>query len=424
MDNVGRVYHYSGGEIPDELRSTITSIRVAPQVEDIPDGTFQGCINLAEVQFAQGGALQLIGDNAFKGCTALKQVSIPPSVTTLGSGAFEGCSNLTDVQFANEGALKVIGVRAFYFVLLYSKLGMTRNSLTQKHNRRRAYLSNPSKAVPPTAAKNAARKITSLPPKVSIPPSVTELGSTAFGGCVRLTNVQFANGGALEVGDLAFAFCTDLQQVSIPPSVTELGWRAFKSCSNLTEVTLLGTGYLAKGFIGRILLGGEAALNKTRIKHLFGPVLRAFPSCPLATIKIQISRELSQCMARLPEECRRSVKGRIHDMHRLELAQDGNVFACFPVIRRSTDDMNVQDTNDQTAASLNRVLRLISFHELKESSILTELAVWKSRIDEAETPVPPEERHEYRVSIPDPAKCLIMEYCGFTDFLEPAIEGN
>ena len=80
--------------------------------------------------------------------------------------------------------------------------------------------------------------------------------------------------------------------------------------------------------------------------------------------------------------------------------------------------MDVEDTNNQTAESLHQVLRLISFHELKESSILIELAMWKSRLDEGRA------RTDCRVSVPDPAKWLIMEYCGFAEFLEPAIEGT
>ncbi|EJK63950.1 hypothetical protein THAOC_15364 [Thalassiosira oceanica] len=370
MDNVGKVVYYSGGEIPDELRSRITSIHIGPQVEDIPKETFEGCSNLTDVQFAREGALKVIGACAFEGCTALQQVSIPPSVTELGDGAFSGCSNLTDVQFAHDGVLQVIGNYAFC-------------------------------------------DCTALQ-QVSIPPSVTELGDGAFSGCSNLTDVQFAHDGALQViGIYAFSFCTALQRVSIPPSVTELSW-AFSGCSNLIEVILLGEGFLDLDHLG------EAALNKTKINKMFGPGLRAFRDCGLTTIKM----ELSQCMARLPEECRRSVEGEIPDMHSLELSQDGSIFARFPVIRSSLGGMVVQDKNNQTAASLHRLLRLISFHELKESSILTELAVWKSRIDQAATPVPPEERSEYRVSIPDPAKCLIMEYCGFTGFLEPAIEGD
>ncbi|EJK59717.1 hypothetical protein THAOC_20025 [Thalassiosira oceanica] len=310
--------------------------------------------------------------NAFCDCTALlQQVSIPPSVTELGDGAFSGCSNLTDVQFAHKGALQVIGNYAFCNCLALQQ--------------------------------------------VSIPPSVTELGDGAFRGCSNLTDVQFAHEGALQVvGNDAFCNCTALQQLSIPPSVTKLG-HAFMGCRNLAEVILLG-----EGFLDLDHLSGEAALNKTKINEMFGPGLSAFSDCRLTTIKI----ELSQRVARLPIECRRSVEGEIPDMQRLELTQDGNIFASYAVIRRLLGSMNVQDTNNQTAASLHRLLRLISFHELKESSILTELAIWKSRIDQATTPVQPKERSEYRVLIPDPAKCLIMEYCGFTGFLEPTIEGD
>ena len=108
-------------------------------------------------------------------------------------------------------------------------------------------------------------------------------------------------------------------------------------------------------------------------------------------------------------------------MRRLELTQDGTILACFPFVRRSLgvfgQHVDVEDTNNQTAESLHQVLRLISFHELKESSILIELAMWKSKFEEGRA------RADCRISVPDPAKTLIMEYCGFTDLLEPAIEG-
>ena len=175
---------------------------------------------------------------------------------------------------------------------------------------------------------------------------------------------------------------------------------------------------LNKRFLERGLFSGEGALNEKRLNEMIG--LLAFASCPLTAIKISISRVISQRMAKLPHECRLSVEGRIRGLRRLEMTQDGTILACFPFTRVSSGDfdhVDVKDLNNQTAESLHRVLSLISFHELKESSILIELAMWKSRLEEDRA------RSDRRISVPDPAKSLIMEYCGFTDFLEPAIEG-
>ena len=127
---------------------------------------------------------------------------------------------------------------------------------------------------------------------------------------------------------------------------------------------------------------------------------------------MSISRALFERMGRLPPECRASVLERIRVLSRLEL-NDGSVFACFPVVRgASVNEYFIHDVNLETARSLHRILQLIAFYELRESSILLELAVWKSRtnVDWA--------RVDCRVPIPDPAKSLIMEYCGF------AIEGG
>ncbi|EJK45058.1 hypothetical protein THAOC_36350 [Thalassiosira oceanica] len=141
----------------------------------------------------------------------------------------------------------------------------------------------------------------------------------------------------------------------------------------------------------------------------------AFLHCPLDAIKISVLGLGTERMARLPQECRLSIEGRIRGLRRLELAQNDTILACFPVVMRTYDKV-VQDTDNQTAESLHQVIRLISFHELKESSILIELAMWKLTLNDDQA------HADHRIFVPDPAKILIMEYCGFTDFLEPAIE--
>ena len=540
-----------GGEIAEELRTEITRVRIGPQVKDIPCKTFDGCINLVELQFDDEGILQVIGDEAFsncmalqhlsvpssvtklgkyafwgcirltvvrlhdglevieacafRNCMALQQVTIPPSVTKLGESAFKGCNNLTDVHF-DEGVLQVIEDNAFQDCTalqqvtipssvtelgIYAFRGCVNMTDVHFHDGLQSigmcgfydckslqHVTIPSsvtklghvafhgcinlvvvqfeeKSLLRAMGNYAFRDCTALQQLV-IPPSVTKLGRGAFHGCRNLADVQLTGGLLQNIGATAFKDCTALQQVTIPSSVisqanyaffrgsrlgncsfpffrgSRLGNCSFQGCTNLTEVILLGGDRLLdQEFLNRGLNSGEGALDKKRLNETIGT---SFTGCLLSTMKISVSLplsgkkkekwlwsgnwRLSQRMARLPQECRLSVEGRIRDMRNLEITQDGEVLACFPVIRGILGSMDFEDSDNQTAKSLHQVLRLISFHELKESSILIELAMWKSRFDGILA------RADCRTSVPGPAKCLIMEYCGFTDFLEPAIEGD
>jgi len=251
--------------------------------------------------------------------------------------------------------------------------------------------------------------------RVRIGPQVEEIPCGTFRSYTNLTEVQFDEGALQVIGVDAFNGCKAMHQVAIPSNVTKVGKRAFWDCTNLAKVILLGgERLLNRGFLDRGLSGDEGALNIGMLKKLNN--VNTFRDCPLTTVKISIPRALSERMARLPLKCKLSIEGRIRELDRLELAQDGTVLACFPV-RRLLGGMDFKDADNQTAESLHQLLRLISFRELKDSSILIELAMWKSRFDEDRA------RADCRISIPDPAKSLIMEYSGFMDFLEPAIEG-
>ena len=72
---------------------------------------------------------------------------------------------------------------------------------------------------------------------VSIPDSVASIGSYAFRGCAGLTSVTIGN-GVTSIGGGAFDSCTGLTSVTIPDSVTSIGERAFVFCVKLTTVFL------------------------------------------------------------------------------------------------------------------------------------------------------------------------------------------
>ncbi len=87
------------------------------------------------------------------------------------------------------------------------------------------------------------RSITSI----TIPNSVTSIGTNAFYGCRGLTSVTIPN-SVISINLSAFNGCTGLTSVTIGNSVTSIGGSAFKDCTGLTSITIpdsvttIGTG--------------------------------------------------------------------------------------------------------------------------------------------------------------------------------------
>ena len=85
-------------------------------------------LNLAEANIVEGGGYyyigyssnyyytssNTIGDNAFRDCTGLTNVTIPNSVTNIGIGAFWGCTSLTEIHCLNPQPI-VVSVSASPF---------------------------------------------------------------------------------------------------------------------------------------------------------------------------------------------------------------------------------------------------------------------------------------------------------------------
>ena len=166
-----------------------------------------------------------IGDDAFRGCSALKKVTIPQSVTSIGDSAFAGCHNLDSVTI-NDAATS-IGRRAFAECPLTTTLELGENITTIGDH-----------------AFYYCLKLKS----VTIPQSVTSIGDHAFGECVSLKTLSFGENSFGEnietniktIGNYAFFHCNDLESVTIPQSVTSIGREAFRFCNNMKSLAING----------------------------------------------------------------------------------------------------------------------------------------------------------------------------------------
>ena len=213
------------------IPGTVTYNDVEYWVTSIGYDAFSNCSELTSVTI--DNPARSIGNSAFYGCSGLTSITIGNSVESIGGHAFSDCCGLTSVTIPNS--VMQIDFDAFNLVrnIVYngSATGSPWGALTV-NGYIEGYLvySDETK----TYLTGCSIQATS----VTIPNSVTSIGSFAFQNCSRLISVTIPN-SVTSIGDDAFQNCNGLTgELTIPTSVTSIGDYAFSGCRGLTSVTL------------------------------------------------------------------------------------------------------------------------------------------------------------------------------------------
>ena len=228
-----------------------------------------------------------IGNSAFQNCNKLVSINIASSISSIGENVFNGCSNLSFVIFLQTDTIPTIGSGAFTSigpsptafcnpVLLavqteidkLTTAGFVNANIYQWNYQPELsydYIDGNQAVVNSANATKMLFYVTSIPSSVmhndishtvtriadnafnnnrslisiSIPISVTTIGSSAFYGCTNLSIIELSLNHQITKFDAGtFRNCTNLLNITIPNSVTTLGDSLFQDCVNLLNVNI------------------------------------------------------------------------------------------------------------------------------------------------------------------------------------------
>lgn len=226
---------------------TLTSCQVHEDTRLVDQSAFGSCSKLTSLTFEGESQVIFIGQNAFAGCSSLKEFTLPRGVKVLGGQAFRNCRQLVSVSIAADSALEVIGTGAFTGCSMLESLSIPKSvrslgadafkgcdKLLHTESEGAYYLTDDAGALTVLMGVKD-RNLTEF----TVPDSVRAIYQNAFAKCALLARVSFGEASGLQtLGCNAFAECTSLEVLTLPSDMCELGFGAFSGCSALRELTV------------------------------------------------------------------------------------------------------------------------------------------------------------------------------------------
>lgn len=323
----------------------VISVRFHPSVVEVEEKAFIGCDKLKGIVLNDG--LEKIGHNAFQRCISLQSITLPSTVIEIGVDAFEGCVSLKEVSL-NEG----IQIHEGSFA-------------------------------------NCTSLVT-----IKLPATISTLYSHTFYNCTSLKEVVLNEG--LKLIDLsAFEKCKSLESITLPSTVKIIGDRTFADCIKLREVIL------------------HSPIEKLGMDTFHG----------CSSLERFIFNSISTRLENIIKAGQTDAESKVHEIISISDIEwrDGELFVLSLVALMGEiflSDSDIMATNlfcggkarmEAYKTDFKRILRLITYYEMKEATTLFELALWKTNIDQADD-ANDISRDDYRINVPGPIENIILQY--------------
>ena len=255
--------------------TNITSLTLPNTLNSIIQGAFAGCTGITG-EIVIPNSVTHLGTDAFRSCTSLNSVVFSNALTEIGWAAFKGCTSLEHISPLPESLTRIYN-KAFEDCSNLSGTIVIPSQITQIDENVFAYCNISSVVIPESVERIKRMAFASCPlDSIFIPSSVTSIsvtdsyGSGAFLGCTHLQSIIVDEANSVydsrdncnalietatntlilgckntiipntvnNIGNSAFAGCTELDTITIPNSVSYLGIGAFDGCNSLSTITL------------------------------------------------------------------------------------------------------------------------------------------------------------------------------------------
>ena len=191
----------------------------------------------------------------------------------------------------------------------------------------------------------------------------------AFQRCISLRGITLPS-TVIEIGVVCLnGGCSSLERITIPSTVVEIGQNVFSVCTSLRDVELnVNNGIRTTG---HDVLHDAAVVNNGRVQIKYN----AFRGCTsLERLKLP---SLSTRLNNIIQAGQRNIEAMMDDIPTVEW-RDGELI--IPAIRQEIERPwgEVETEVEIDIEKLDKIVRLIKYHEIKEATTLFELALWKA----------------------------------------------
>ena len=217
--------------------SRLAEITIPQGVTKIPSGAFSSCKGLRRVEIPN--SVSIIDENAFFNCHSIENIEIPESVVKIGGQAFSGCYSLKRVVLPN-------GVDCLSYSLFYC-------------------CSNLVEVVLPDGLKKIESFVfyNTAITEFEVPLSVTNIESSVFSSCRKLTNVTI-NAQLELMGHGLLSGCSALEKVELPETLKNIEYSTFSGCESLPNVEIpVGVTNIARSAFENCLMLSKIVIPET-----------------------------------------------------------------------------------------------------------------------------------------------------------------